>query len=102
MKKDLALTALNRALVGHKIGASISGKGNCDDNAMGRYIDGFYNPVSRPTRLYPSTLLASPIRPSIGGTRVPFPPRVPTASAAADVADAPSGPANLPFSPQNS
>lgn len=107
MKKDLALTALKRALVlrqptpgiihhsdrgsqycsgdyrkllaGHKAVASMSGKGNCYDNAMvetvfktikseliwrtawqsrrqahvaiGRYIDGFYNPVRRHSAL---------------------------------------------------
>jgi putative transposase len=107
MKKDLALTALKRALAirqpppgiihhsdrgsqycsgdyrkllaDHKILASMSGKGNCYDNAMvetvfktikseliwrtiwqsrskadiaiGRYIDGFYNPVRRHSAL---------------------------------------------------
>lgn len=107
MKKDLALTALKRALAvrqpppglihhsdrgsqycsgdyrkllaNHKILASMSGKGNCYDNAMvetvfktikseliwrtiwqsrrqadiaiGRYIDGFYNPVRRHSAL---------------------------------------------------
>jgi len=107
MKKDLALTALNRALAvrrpaagiihhsdrgsqycsdayrkllaDHKIVVSMSGKGNCYDNAMvetvfktikseliwrtiwqsrrqadiaiGRYIDGFYNPIRRHSAL---------------------------------------------------
>ena len=107
MKKDLALTALNRALAvrqpvagiihhsdrgsqycagayrkllaDHRIVVSISGKGNCYDNAIvetvfktikseliwrtawqsrnqahiaiGRYIDGFYNPVRRHSAL---------------------------------------------------
>ena len=35
----------------HGLLISMSGKGNCYDNAVARYIDGFYNPIRRHSTL---------------------------------------------------